>query len=131
MSFHLTERLFQIGLKGGLSLISIRRRVFNREIVVFKIKEDATHEQLMEASVGVSNWAKQQPGFIDRKLVRSVDGETYMEIVRWESLEQAVKAGELSYSSEECAPMFALIQMDGINFFHANSVVEAYADVAV
>ena len=99
------------------------------EIVFFKIKEDATHEQLVAAAVGVSKWAKQQPGFIDRKLVQSADGESYVELVRWSSLDNALKAAELSYSSTDCAPMFALIQMDDMKFFHAKSVIETYAGV--
>ena len=38
------------------------------EIVVFKLRDGATHEQLIATSDPVSEWVKQQPGFIDRKL---------------------------------------------------------------
>ncbi len=98
------------------------------EIVVFKLTDEATHEQLIEAAESVSRWVREQPGFIDRKLIRSEDGGTYTEIVRWASLAQATKAGELAESSPRCAPMFALIRMDSMTFFHASSVLEAYAD---
>ena len=46
------------------------------EIVVFKLREGSTHEQLIETSGPVSEWAKEQPGFVDRNLVRSEDGNT-------------------------------------------------------
>ena len=101
------------------------------EIVVFKLREDATHEQLLEASGPVSDWVKQKPGFIERKLLRATEKNTYVEIVRWESLEQAHEAAGEAESSPQCAPMFALVDGADMTFLHATSDLEAHAEVTI
>ena len=101
------------------------------EIVVFKLRDGATHDGLIEASIPVSVWVRQQPGFIDRKMIRSDDGDTYVEIVRWETHEEAVNAAGLAETSPQCAPMFALVGEEDMVFIHGSSVLEAYAGAAV
>ena len=100
------------------------------EIVVFHLKSGATHEALLEASRPVSEWVKQQAGFIDRKLIRSNDGNTYVENVRWHSLDEAERAAQLSQTSPACAPMFELIEFETLQMLHGRAIVEAVAGQA-
>ncbi len=100
------------------------------EIVIFHLKSGATHEALLEASGPVSDWVAQQPGFIDRKLVQSNDGSTYVETVRWQSLEEAESAAQLAMASPACGPMFELIEFETIQMLHGRAVVEAVAGQA-
>ncbi len=97
------------------------------EVVVFHLSDGATHEALIEASGPVSEWAAQQPGFIDRSLIRCNDGETYVEVVRWHSLDDAERAAELALNSAACGPMFALIDFETIQMLHGRSVLAAAA----
>ena len=98
------------------------------EIVVFHMKSGAAHEALLEASEPVSEWVKQQAGFIDRKLVQSNDGNTYVENVRWHSLDEAERVAQLSQTSPVCAPMFDLIEFETIQMLHGRAVVETTAE---
>ncbi len=107
------------------SQIALDQSVF--EIVVFHLNSGATHEALLETSEPVSEWAAEQPGFIDRKLVRSNDGNTYVESVRWHSLDEAERAAQLALTSSACAPMFGLIEFETIQMLHGRAVVEAVA----
>ena len=109
--------------------IALDQSVF--EIVVFHLKSGATHEALLKASDPVSELAAQQAGFIDRKLIRSNDGNTYVENVRWHSLDDAERAAELSQTSPAGAPMFELIEFETLQMFHGRAVVEATAEQAV
>ena len=97
------------------------------EIVIFHLKSGATHEALLETSRPVSEWVAQQPGFIDRKLIQSNDGNTYVESIRWHSLDEAERAAQLAQSSPACAPMFELIDFETLQMLHGRSVLEAVA----
>ncbi len=46
------------------------------EIVVFGLREGATHDQLVETDPGLSRWMQAQPGFVDRKLINVGEGNT-------------------------------------------------------
>ena len=105
------------------SQIALDQSVF--EIVVSHLNRGATHEALLETSKPVSEWVAKQPGFIDRKLIRSSDGNTYVESVRWHSLEEAERAAQLAQASPACAPMFGLIEFETLQMLHGRSVVEA------
>ena len=59
------------------------------ELVVFKLKVGVTHEQFLSTVDPVSDWARQQPGFVSREL-------SYSEA-----------AADAAMSSGSCAPMLA------------------------
>jgi hypothetical protein len=48
-------------------------------------------------------------------------------VVWWASLREAEAAAEAAMSSESCAPMFALIDMDNMLFLHGTPVLNAVA----
>ena len=100
------------------------------EIVVFGLVEGAGNDALIETSKQVSQWVQTQPGFIDRKLIRTTDGK-YADILRWNSTEQAASAADLAESSPQCAPMFALIDMESVSIFHGSVIHQTTAGVAV
>jgi hypothetical protein len=100
------------------------------EIVIFHLKSGATHEALLETSGSVNDWMAQQPGFIDHKLVQSNDGSTYVETVRWKSLEEAESAAQIAMTSSACGPMFEPIDFDTIQMLHGRVVDEAVAGPA-
>src|SRR5262245_56506600 len=97
------------------------------ELVVFKLKSGVTREQLLRTVDAVSEWAKQQPGFISRDLSYAGADDRWIEVVWWRTLHDAETAAEAAMSSESCAPMFALIDMDQMQFLHGVPVVEAVA----
>jgi hypothetical protein len=89
------------------------------ELVLFKLKDGATREQLLATVDGVTRWAGSQPGFVSRDLAYSEADDRWIDVVWWESLEDAEAAAGAAMSSPSCAPMFALIDDDSMLFLHA------------
>jgi hypothetical protein len=93
------------------------------ELVVFKLKNGVTHEQLLATNDGVSGWAQLQSGFISRELSYDAEGDRWVDIVWWKSIEHAQAAAAAAMTSASCAPMFALIDMDWTLMLHAEPVM--------
>ena len=106
-----TRRGYRISEEGKYEMTDVKVRDESTfELVLFRLRGGATEDDLLRSSEPVSDWASEQPGFIDRKLIKAGESGTYVEIVRWRSLEDAMAAATLAESSPICAPMFALIE---------------------
>lgn len=92
------------------------------ELAIFKLKDDATREQLLETAGAVSEWARRQPGFVSRDLTYSAESDTWIDVVWWESIDAAHAAAEAAMTSESCAPMFGLIDLEGTQMLHGERV---------
>jgi hypothetical protein len=75
-------------------------------------------------TVGLSSWVSKQPGFISRELVYDGDGDRWVDVIWWETMEDAHAAAELSQTSESCASMFALIDMESAPMLHGIPAIE-------
>jgi hypothetical protein len=95
------------------------------ELVVFKLREGVTREQFLGTVDPVSAWIAGQAGFVSRELSYDADADRWIEVVRWDTMEDAHAAAELATTSESCAPMFALIDMDSALMAHADLVARA------
>jgi hypothetical protein len=94
------------------------------ELVVFKLREGVTREQLLGTTDAVSAWAAEQPGFISRELSHDAEGDRWIDIVWWRTLEDAHAAAERALTSETCAPMFALIDQESTLMIHGEPAIE-------
>jgi hypothetical protein len=88
------------------------------ELVVFELKDGASRQTLLETAEPVSKWISEQPGFVSRELCYDGDGERWIDVVWWHTIEDAKSAAERAMNSESCAPMFALIEMDSMLMLH-------------
>ena len=77
------------------------------ELVVFKLKEGISHERLLATGDAVSSWIKQQHGFISRELSYDAEGDRWIDLVWWRTIEDAQTAAAAAMTSASCAPMFA------------------------
>jgi hypothetical protein len=93
------------------------------ELVVFSLKAGTTREQFLATESAASNWMQQQPGFISHELSYAADGDRWIEIAWWESLEEAETAANAAMSSASCAPMFALIDMESALMLHGERAI--------
>jgi len=93
------------------------------ELVVFRLKDGATRNQLLGTVDAVSDWAQQQPGFVSRELSYATDGDRWIEVVWWESVEHASAAADAAMSSDSCAPMFALIDEESSLMLHGEPAI--------
>jgi hypothetical protein len=93
------------------------------ELVVFRLNEGVSRDQFLATNDAVSAWIREQPGFLSRDLSYDADGDRWIDIIRWASLENATTAAERSTSSPSCLPMFALIDMDSLLMLHGEPAI--------
>ncbi len=97
------------------------RRVL--ELVVYQLHKGVSPEQFLGTNDAVSSWIRQQPGFISRELVYDAEGNRWVDVIWWATLEQAQAANERSMTSESCAPMFALIDLESALMLHGTPAI--------
>jgi hypothetical protein len=93
------------------------------ELVVFKLRAGATGEDLLGTAGPVSDWIRAQPGFVSRELSYDADGDRWIDVVWWRTLQDARAAAELAMTSEACRPMFSLIDMESTLMIHGVSAI--------
>jgi hypothetical protein len=89
------------------------------ELVVFKLREGVTREQFLGTDEAVSGWISKQPGFLSHELLYDADGDRWVELAWWKTLDEARAAAEKAMTSETCAPMFVLIDEQSSLMLHA------------
>ena len=98
------------------------------ELVVFGLKEGVPREHLLATTDGVTAWTAEQPGFVSRDLYAA--GDRWVDVVRWRTLADAENAAAAAESSERCAPMFGLIDLDSVLMLHGHPVDATAAAVS-
>ncbi|MGH7720823.1 MAG: hypothetical protein ACREON_18500 [Gemmatimonadaceae bacterium] len=99
------------------------------ELVVFKLNEGVSHEQFLATNDAVSTWISKQPGFISHELSYDAEGDRWIEVAWWKTMEEAHAAAEQAMTSESCAPMFALIDMKSALMAHGEpAIAPVYAE---
>jgi len=93
------------------------------ELVVYRLTEGATREGFLATHRAASEWMQRQSGFISHELSYAADGERWVELVWWQSREHAEAAARAAMSSDSCAPMFALIDMESALMLHAEPAI--------
>ena len=85
------------------------------EMAPITLLEGRTEAELMAASdVFQKDFVKDLKGFIRREMVH-VKGKDYMDIIHWESKEDADAVLVLAESSAACAAFFSLMDMSGMD----------------
>src|ERR671916_721785 len=97
------------------------------ELVVYKLNSDISREQFLLTNGPVSTWVSKQPGFIARDLVHDEEGDRWVDVIWWETMEQAHAASEASMTSESCRPMFAQIAMESAVMLHGEPAIATVA----
>jgi hypothetical protein len=88
------------------------------ELVVYELNKGVSREQFLGTNGAVSSWISKQPGFVSRELVHDAEGDRWVDVIWWETMEDAHAAAELSQTSESCMPMFGLIDMESALMLH-------------
>jgi antibiotic biosynthesis monooxygenase (ABM) superfamily enzyme len=95
------------------------------ELIIYQLHEGASHEQFLGTNDAVSGWIREQPGFISRELVYDDEGDRWVDVIWWATLEQAQAASERSMTSESCSPMFALLDMESALLLHGTPAINS------
>lgn len=87
------------------------------ELVQFKLIEGKTDADLAATHEGISEFLKEQSGFIYRSISQREDG-TYIDIVYWENLDSAKKASDALMQDARGQAMVALCDMESVSMQH-------------
>jgi antibiotic biosynthesis monooxygenase (ABM) superfamily enzyme len=93
------------------------------ELVVYKLGEGVSRDQFLGTNDAASAWIAKQPGFVSRELVHDAEGDRWVDVVWWETMEHARAASERAMTSDSCSPMFALIEMESALMLHGEQVL--------
>jgi len=93
------------------------------ELVVFRLSDGVSREQFLGTVEAVSSWIGKQPGFISRELCYDVEGDRWIDVVWWKTMEDAHAAAKRAMTSESCAPMFALIDRESMLMGHGEPAI--------
>jgi len=97
------------------------------ELVVYKLNDGVSREEFLGTNGAVSTWISRQPGFISRDLVYDSEGERWVDLIWWTTMEQAQAASDASLTSESCLPMFAQIDVQSMLMLHGVPAIDTVA----
>lgn len=87
------------------------------ELVEFKLIAGKTDADLAATHEGISEFLKEQEGFLYRSISLREDG-VYLDIVYWDSLESAKKASDAIMQDPRGQAMIALCDMESVSMQH-------------
>lgn len=94
------------------------------EVVLFELKEGVSPEEFIASATATEEKVRQYSGFIKRQLSQGENGH-WVDLVWWESLEEAHHAAENIMKDTSCAPFMQAINPDTIQMLHLNPVTIA------
>lgn len=95
------------------------------ERVRFKTLPGIDEAAFLKAAESTSEWAKKQPGFMYRTLVK--DGDHWEDLVYWDNEANAKAAGEAFMGASENADLGAMIAPDTVVMSHLPQMHTAMA----
>jgi hypothetical protein len=68
------------------------------------LHDGVSRSQFLGTNDAVSSWISQPPGFLSRELSYDAEGDRWIDILWWDTMENAHAAAELAMTSESCTP---------------------------
>ena len=94
------------------------------EITQFKLVDGVTEESFLQDATNVQKgFLEKQAGYAGTRQLLKGDAGEWVDIVYWESLENAQKAQEAAMGSKTCMPMFQKIDPSSIKMLHLEQVI--------
>ena len=94
------------------------------ELVQFRLVSGKNDADLQATQTSIEDFLNEQQGFIYRSLSAKDDG-TYIDIVYWESMEDAKNASDALMQDERGLAMIALCDMDSVSMQHMPVISES------
>lgn len=88
------------------------------ELALFRSRQGVSQAEVLEASQQLSRWLQRQSGFLYRSLSQQEDG-LWVDVVYWQSLEQAQAASAGFMQASESQALMALIEPDSVHLSHS------------
>ena len=89
------------------------------EIVTFRTHDRFSEQDIHRRATGVQTWIEQQPGYLERSLLRGTDGE-WVDLVKWSTLDHAQAAAKLIGTVEAAGAFMETIDGSTVVMRHAH-----------
>ena len=93
------------------------------ELVIFQFKAGVSESEGIQAMKTLNNFVSKQPGFISRKFSKKGEN-SWIDLVFWNSMQEAETASKLVMQSPECLEAFKVIEESSMQMMHATPVFE-------
>jgi hypothetical protein len=88
------------------------------EIVIYRLNDGVTDSVFLKAGEAMEqNFAGKQQGFVSRIFGKSQEGE-WVDVITWQTMNDALKASEAAMKSPVCAPMFEMLDGPSVKMHH-------------
>jgi hypothetical protein len=88
------------------------------EIVIYRLNDGVTDSAFHQAGEAMEqNFARKQQGFVSRVFGKSHEGE-WVDVITWQTMNDALKASEAAMKSPVCAPMFGMLDGPSVKMHH-------------
>ncbi len=87
------------------------------EVVLFKPAPEVSEADVLKTTAMMQTKVMTMPGYIDRQLLKNSDGQ-WVDLVWWESMEQAQSAAEAIMGDEDLAPYMFVFDNAEMTMFH-------------
>ncbi len=94
------------------------------EIGIFRLKDGVSREEFLKVAAQTQPVIEAFAGYISRELSEGENGE-WVDLVHWESMEQAHAAGETAMQDPALAPLFQAIDPQSVQMRHVTPVAIA------
>ena len=93
------------------------------EVAIGRLKEGVSREAYLQVSELVEADLRKMSGFLSRQLLAGEDG-LWIDLVRWNSMEEAIRAAEIFPTLESAQPMEAMLDFSSVKMYHMELVLE-------
>lgn len=98
------------------------------EIVNFKLASTTTQEQFDNANAALQAFLNTQPGVLYRSLAKQTNADIYVDVVYFNTLEDAKRIQQAFYESDVCQQFAQLIEKDSVILEHYNVLSQTPCD---
>lgn len=93
------------------------------ELAIGEVKPGVSRAEYLQAASAVETDLRQMPGFRSRTLLAG-EGGLWVDLVYWDSLEEALQAAQAFTEIPSALPMIAMLNSDTIRMYHLEPVYE-------
>ncbi|MBE0370768.1 hypothetical protein [Pseudoalteromonas aurantia] len=94
------------------------------EVVKFELASGVTEQDFMLANEEFETFLNAQPGLLYRSLAKQQNSSVYIDVVYWNTLNDATRVQQAFYDSPHCKKFMQLINEDSVELTHNRVIAQ-------
>jgi hypothetical protein len=100
------------------------------ELVHFKLNDGVSDESFLQSNAKFETFINAQQGMLYRSLCKSESSETFIDIVYWQSMDDAKNAQNAFFESDHCKAFMEDINKESVSLEHVNVLAQSQCESA-